>query len=137
MDVKPRRILRLGAITIDGLSNDALSRWIQFSSKPVQIFSNGLGGAAKPAFQRLLRPATALPRRAVAGLARDAARTLGAGAGYSPALRSRVDQYSQARACGRGSRLRSQAIRASPLVSGLSAAPCALHINCSSALRAE
>ena len=54
---------------------------------------------------------------------------LGAPAGYSPAFFSRTDQYSQARACGRGCRLRSHAILASPAVSGLKVWPCALHIS--------
>ena len=42
---------------------------------------------------------------------------------------------SQARACGFGIRLRSQASLASPGVSGLSGWPCALQRSCSSALR--
>ena len=55
--------------------------------------------------------------------------------GYSPAFFSRVDQYSQARACGRGCKLRSQASLHSPGVSGLNGMPCACVSSCSSALR--
>src|SRR5436309_8966687 len=75
--------------------------------------------------RRFLRPA--LRFGAGFDLAFEAA--LGAPAGYSPAFFSRTDQYSQARAWGRGCRLRSHAIFASPAVSGLKAWPCALHVS--------
>ena len=69
------------------------------------------------------------PRRFAAGFFPGFDAFFGAPAGYSPAFFSRTDQYSQARACGRGCRLRSHAMFASPGVSGLKAWPCALHIS--------